>query len=302
MLAEIHGKISSTGSNLSDRLEDQLTGDVFGSLRYLDASSALLPFLEKSYFLTGSGQRSCPPDFSNGRVKKDIKFWPWVDEAEPDVLLELDLGGQKGCVVFIEAKYHSGLSSDDAPASPILEGEGYLLPASLVHNEPSSIEESRNQLVRQMRGMRKIFHGLRQVQVFLTADRVYPNEILSRVRQQANSEGLSDTELYWLSWHDLPTILLRSCEGGVRLFEREKMIVCDLLKLCERKGFARFSRMEFNGGRVPYRCKIVVRTQLDEAPNLIPIRILNVLNAEPLLIPIASRSVPTNRPAIYLER
>jgi|GEM_PF-4181867 len=34
MLAEIHNKISGTGSNLSDRLEDQLTGDFFGTLRY----------------------------------------------------------------------------------------------------------------------------------------------------------------------------------------------------------------------------------------------------------------------------
>ena len=36
MIAEIRGKISSSGSNLSDRLEDKLTGDVFGALRYLE--------------------------------------------------------------------------------------------------------------------------------------------------------------------------------------------------------------------------------------------------------------------------
>ena len=35
MIAELHGKISSSGSNLSDHLEDKLTGDVFGVLRYL---------------------------------------------------------------------------------------------------------------------------------------------------------------------------------------------------------------------------------------------------------------------------
>ncbi|MFU1797790.1 hypothetical protein ACM1RC_28260 [Paenibacillus azoreducens] len=33
MIAEIHSKISSSGSNLSNRLEDQLTGDFFGDIR-----------------------------------------------------------------------------------------------------------------------------------------------------------------------------------------------------------------------------------------------------------------------------
>lgn len=35
LIAELHNKISQNGSNLSDRLEDQLTGDFFGAIRYL---------------------------------------------------------------------------------------------------------------------------------------------------------------------------------------------------------------------------------------------------------------------------
>ena len=38
MIAEIRGKISHTSSNLTERLEDHLTGNVFGSLRYLPFS------------------------------------------------------------------------------------------------------------------------------------------------------------------------------------------------------------------------------------------------------------------------
>lgn len=45
MIAEIHGKISATGSNLSDRLEDKLTGDIFGSLRYLPFELGIGPIL-----------------------------------------------------------------------------------------------------------------------------------------------------------------------------------------------------------------------------------------------------------------
>ena len=33
-VAELHGKLSRSGSNVHDRLEDLLTADVFGPLRY----------------------------------------------------------------------------------------------------------------------------------------------------------------------------------------------------------------------------------------------------------------------------
>jgi hypothetical protein len=136
MIAEIHGKISSTGSNLSDRLEDQLTGDVFGSLRYLDFNAVLLPYLVSSYFLSSS-KRYHPDDFTGARLK-EIRFWPWINYAEPDILLGLELGGHKECVICIEAKYYSGLSSDDYPESATREGEHSLRQESLDRNERST--------------------------------------------------------------------------------------------------------------------------------------------------------------------
>ena len=39
LIAEIYNKISKDGRNLSDRLEDQLTGDFFGTLRYMSFKS-----------------------------------------------------------------------------------------------------------------------------------------------------------------------------------------------------------------------------------------------------------------------
>lgn len=45
VIAELHNKISQNGSNLSDRLEDQLTGDFFGSIRYLPFEIGLKPVL-----------------------------------------------------------------------------------------------------------------------------------------------------------------------------------------------------------------------------------------------------------------
>ena len=47
-IAEIRGKISETGSNLSERMEDLLTSDTFGCMRYLPPETVLIPFLNKA--------------------------------------------------------------------------------------------------------------------------------------------------------------------------------------------------------------------------------------------------------------
>ncbi|TET41771.1 MAG: hypothetical protein E3J66_04840, partial [Dehalococcoidia bacterium] len=53
-LAEIHGKISETGTNLSERMEDLLTSDIFGCMRYLPTQKALIPFLQTACSLHGN--------------------------------------------------------------------------------------------------------------------------------------------------------------------------------------------------------------------------------------------------------
>jgi hypothetical protein len=287
MLAEIYGKISSTGSNLSDRLEDQLTGDVFGTLRYIDPQTGLLPFLVSSYCLTNVGQR-VHPNFSNATIKQ-ILFWPWIVEAEPDVLIELAEDGVQGLVILIEAKYYSPLSSDDPPEDALTPDETITSElASVNPNENSSPDESQNQLVRQMRGMRAMYPGYRRIQIFLTTDRVYPRDLLSRVRGLADTEGLGDTELYWLCWHDLPAVLqqaLQKCEAWSS--ERDGIILNDLLLLCERKGFARFSQLVIPGCTVP----VAVRPGIGIPPERVPMPVTLTLPVLSMPIPSAVRGL-----------
>lgn len=45
-IAELRGKVTGTGTNLSERMEDLLTSDTFGCMRYLSAEKALIPFLK----------------------------------------------------------------------------------------------------------------------------------------------------------------------------------------------------------------------------------------------------------------
>ena len=66
MIAEIKGKISSSNSNLSDRMEDELTGNVFGNLRYLPFNKGLKKILVNAVY---------PQEVGDEIKKIDCDFW-----------------------------------------------------------------------------------------------------------------------------------------------------------------------------------------------------------------------------------
>ena len=116
MVEEFYGKISRSGSNLSDNLEDKLTGDFFGTLRYMDFCDGLQPILCGALHKSEKHQEETQTavqliekvNCTNIRDEEHIKFWPKHDLGELDVLLEFD-----NCCIGIEVKLNSGLSSDD---------------------------------------------------------------------------------------------------------------------------------------------------------------------------------------------
>jgi hypothetical protein len=105
VIAEIKNKKVDIGS------EDQLTGNVFGALRYLPyptvrqilIGSVTLPGIEKVL-------PESLPDDKNGGWGKCVRFWPHYEDnrTEPDVILEL---GE--VIVMIEAKYMMKTLSGD---------------------------------------------------------------------------------------------------------------------------------------------------------------------------------------------
>ena len=116
MVEEFYGKISRSGSNLSDNLEDKLTGDFFGTLRYMDFYDGLQPILCGALHKSEKQQETSRDaiqllknvNCTNIRDEEHIKFWPKHDLGELDVLLDFD-----NCCIGIEVKFNSGLSSDD---------------------------------------------------------------------------------------------------------------------------------------------------------------------------------------------
>lgn len=116
MVEEFYGKISRSGSNLSDKLEDKLTGDFFGTFRYMDFYDGLQPILCGALHKSEKHQEESQTaiqlienvNCTNIRDGEHIKFWPKHDRGELDVLLNFD-----NCCIGIEVKLNSGLSSDD---------------------------------------------------------------------------------------------------------------------------------------------------------------------------------------------
>lgn len=112
MHAEIHHKISSTGSNLSDQMEDKLTGDVFGALRYLPFSNGLKTILLEGVKWEKDDSKtefsSLITRIGDHEVSRHLHFWPWRAPVEPDVVFE-----PPHFHCWIEVKYNSGLSGED---------------------------------------------------------------------------------------------------------------------------------------------------------------------------------------------
>lgn len=108
MISEIKGKISASGSNLSDRLEDKLTGDFFGALRYLPFEQGLKGVLEQVSFSEKEQQKWQELLNKQTGFKIKYKFWPQHIKGEIDLLLEFE-----DYLIGIEVKYRSGISSED---------------------------------------------------------------------------------------------------------------------------------------------------------------------------------------------
>jgi len=84
MVEEFYGKISRSGSNLSDNSEDKLTGDFFGALRYMDFCDGLQPILCGALRISEKQQETSQTaiqlienvNCTNIRDEEHIKFWP----------------------------------------------------------------------------------------------------------------------------------------------------------------------------------------------------------------------------------
>ena len=84
--AQLRGKLSRNLENM----EDLLTSNVFGSIKYLSPENGLIPILINSEDIDGNAPKI---DLQNVR-EVNYFFWPWVNEpgccgCEPDVRITI---------------------------------------------------------------------------------------------------------------------------------------------------------------------------------------------------------------------
>ncbi len=107
MIAEIHNKLNGSLIYSIERLEDELTGNFFGTLRYLPFTRGIQRILLKyAYSENLEFQRILNSITAD---EFDIEFWKRSeDNREIDAVLEV-----ADVAIGIEVKYNSGLSGDE---------------------------------------------------------------------------------------------------------------------------------------------------------------------------------------------
>lgn len=192
--ALLKGKLSREQENM----EDILTSNVFGLLKYVQPEDGILNYL--SLAEDGDGKR--PLEFLSflSEVPHDsieYEFWPWWEEpncygCEPDVAIKLEIPGKQDLLVLVEAKYLSGKSSE----------------ADEVDDTPT------DQLAREWGNLRAKANtsDVRPVLVYLTAHYAYPYQDINDAISEFQEKRPDDATpvIYWLSWRHLYTV----CESS----------------------------------------------------------------------------------------
>lgn len=216
--AVLHGKLTRE----EEGMEDLLTSNVFGLMKYLCPKAALIPFLSLAKNLEDHELADLLED---GFEIERLRFWPFLAHpdcigCEPDV--DILLRGKDGerTWILIEAKYQSGKSS-----------------AALDEDKRPN-----DQLAREFDNLKKLSQQLdieRCAVVYLTTDYVCPRGALEESINEYEKKRGFRPDIYWLSWRMLFDVL-----ETVNLHEDK--IVNDLTALVSRLNLTMFRRLRIN--------------------------------------------------------
>ncbi len=212
-IAEIHGKISHTGRNLSEKMEDLLTSDVFSACRYVRPEILLIPFLGTAKTVDGQLLADLLPS-DDIRVK--YHFWPMLSASEPDLVIEINLS----YIIMMEAKYLSAVDWSKSDPRDVMG-------SSIPHNQ---LERQRYDLQNIERYLKKSPEsGTRKFQLLISAHRSIPSEGINKLSRPK--------EIFWTNWHSLFDILVTVGDPNAQ----EKLVLEDLMCLLKRKNLRKFS-------------------------------------------------------------
>ena len=230
--AMLHGKLSREEENL----EDLLTSNTFGLMKYLPPEAVLIPFLSLG---KDPLQDHSLADWlkCNLRIER-FRFWPTLAHrdcfsCEPDV--DIVFLHDDGTItwVLIEAKYRSGKSSDAI----------------------AGIEKPNDQLAREFDNLKNIsqHEGItRYALVYLTTDYTCPKTELEESANEFKRKRDSSPNLYWLSWRMLFDVLERADYSHNSIIEDLRNLMLNLnLTMFRRLRFKVLKKLEWSFERIP---------------------------------------------------
>lgn len=230
-IAELYGKLSPERPSCAhERLEDLLTSDVFGTMKYAGWQYGFMNWLRSAVSPDG---HSCAVDTlpTDSHIRHvHFVFWPTLRNGrEPDLLLGIETYTGELLQIMVEAKYYSGTSD---------------IEMSVDEMKP---ELSGNQIADQVNCFPDLFPNLRNrisqsIHLFVTAHDMCP----TRIYEVASHYILKkDILLFWLNWQSLCAFLE---ETLVEDHGRQELIN-DLIELLKRKDLIPFNGFatEING-------------------------------------------------------
>jgi len=229
--ALLHGKFSRNQENM----EDILTSNVFGILKYNSDRRPLLQFLSKATSTNGQPPFSTFPD----SAEIHFEFWPWLNDiaggCEPDVLLRIKYVGRQNYLVLIEAKLWSGKSSLAKPPS---------------HFDNNSDALVVDQLAREWRCLKALADSEKTdpILIYLTADTICPTDDILASHNALSSCSGETGRIFWLSWRYLPSILDQFPESTMFVDLAKSLRYLDLVFF---EGFSSFGSYDFEWMYVP---------------------------------------------------
>ncbi|OQC00355.1 MAG: hypothetical protein BWX78_01227 [Firmicutes bacterium ADurb.Bin099] len=223
MIADIKGKISRSGSNLTENSEDNLTGNVFGALRYIPFNKVMKPILANTIFPREVAD--CIEKIDVEYWGDNIKFWPYHEKGELDVIIEFE-----EIIIGIEVKYRSGISSDDNVYNQEEDEE---------KSEDFEDEKSINQLARESEIINEL--GAKKVKLLIL---IAPEQLCSSLYGDVINRKIINKEvkLAYITWqrffHEISCLSIEDKYNG--------LIVEDIKELLKRKGFEQFKDMNID--------------------------------------------------------
>jgi len=216
-----------------DRMEDLLTGNVFGLWRYLPVSLGLRDVLRSARRSNGE-QLQVPVNFE----LEELEFWPWLQHGdnkgiEPDVLLRLSDSSGQLSIILIEAKFMSGKSSLATP-----------------DGQPN------DQLAKQMVNLRSIaeHEGADSFAlIYLTTDPKFPSEsIRNSINElEKKTHKSSESNFYWTNWKAVRSELVKILRSAPEN-KAERSLLRDAVIILDRLGFS-----DFTGIKSPFSEMII---------------------------------------------